>query len=148
MPYINQVACGQTPCLNVYGADYDTPDGTGVRDYIHVMDLAAGHLAALAFLQSQPGHHVFNLGTGRGYTVFEVIRAFEAASDRIVPYEVASRRTGDVACSYANPAKAQALLGWKATRSLDDMCASAWHYQSRISNSILGNQGFTRGVFE
>jgi len=148
MPYINQVACGQTPVLNVYGADYDTPDGTGVRDYIHVMDLAAGHLAALEFLQNQAGNHVFNLGTGRGYSVFEVIRAFEAASDGIVPYQVASRRTGDVACSYANPTKAQALLGWKATRSLDDMCASAWRYQSRISNSMLGNQSFTRGVFE
>jgi UDP-glucose 4-epimerase len=132
MPYINQVACGQTPRLNVYGADYDTPDGTGVRDYIHVMDLAAGHLAALAFLQHQAGNHVFNLGTGRGYSVFEVISAFEAASNQTVPYQVAPRRTGDVACSYANPAKAQALLGWKATRSLDDMCASAWRYQSRI----------------
>jgi len=146
MPYINQVACGQTPRLNVYGADYDTPDGTGVRDYIHVMDLAAGHLAALEFLQHHTGNHVFNLGTGRGYSVFEVISAFEAASDHTVPYQVAPRRTGDVACSYANPAKAQAALGWRAERSLADMCASAWRYQSRISKSTLGHQSFAHGI--
>jgi UDP-glucose 4-epimerase len=146
MPYINQVACGQTPVLNVYGTDYDTPDGTGVRDYIHVMDLAAGHLAALEFLQRQAGNHVFNLGTGRGYSVFDVISAFEAASGRAVPCQVAPRRTGDVACSYANPAKAQAALGWRAERSLEDMCASAWRYQSRISKSTLGHQSFSHGI--
>ena len=148
MPYITQVADGLSPFLNVYGADYDTPDGTGVRDYIHVMDLAAGHLAALEFLQHQAGNHVFNLGTGRGYSVREVISAFEAASDRTVPYQVASRRTGDVACSYANPAKAQSALGWRAERTLGDMCASAWRYQSRILKSTLGRQVFTHGVLK
>ena len=135
MPYISQVACGQSPVLNVYGADYDTPDGTGVRDYIHVMDLAAGHLSALEFLQSQSGRHVFNLGTGRGYSVREVITAFEAASGRAVPYNFVPRRAGDVASSYANPAKAQSALGWRAERSLEEMCASAWRYQSRILKS-------------
>ena len=146
MPYINQVACGQAPRLNVYGADYDTPDGTGVRDYIHVTDLAAGHLAALEFLQHQSGNHVFNLGTGRGYSVREVMRAFEAASGRSVPYHVAPRRAGDVASSYANPAKAQSELGWRAERSMEDMCASAWRYQSRILKSTLGHQSFAHGI--
>lgn len=148
MPYINQVAGGLSPLLNVYGADYDTPDGTGVRDYIHVVDLAAGHLAALEFLQHQAGNHVFNLGTGRGYSVREVITAFEAASGRAVPYHVAPRRAGDVALSYANPAKAQSALGWRAERTLGDMCASAWCYQSRILKSTLGRQSFTHGVLK
>ena len=132
MPYINQVACGQTPRLNVYGADYDTPDGTGVRDYIHVIDLAAGHLAALGFLQHQVGNHVFNLGTGRGYSVLEVKHAFEAACGRTIPYQVVPRRAGDIACSYANSVKAQSVLGWRAERSLESMCASAWCHQSKI----------------
>jgi UDP-glucose 4-epimerase len=146
MPYITQVACGLSPLLNVYGADYDTPDGTGVRDYIHVMDLAAGHLSALEFLQYQSGNHVFNLGTGRGYSVREVMRAFEAASGRAVPYHVAPRRAGDVASSYANPVKAQLALDWRAERSLEDMCKSAWRYQSRISKSTPGNQSFAHGI--
>lgn len=148
MPYIAQVACGLSPLLNVHGADYDTPDGTGVRDYIHVMDLAAGHLSGLEFLQHQAGNHVFNLGTGRGHSVFEVISAFEAASDRTVPYQVAPRRMGDVACSYANPAKAESALGWRAERSLEDMCTSAWRYQSRISKPTPGHQGLTHSVLK
>lgn len=129
MPYVAQVAAGLRPELNVFGDDYPTPDGTGVRDYIHVMDLAAGHAAALDFLAGHAGWHAFNLGTGRGHSVLEVARAFEQASGRAVPCRIQSRRPGDVASCYANPAKAHRDLGWTATRTLDDMCRSAWRYQ-------------------
>lgn len=132
MPYIAQVAIGKLPRLRVYGADYPTPDGTGVRDYIHVVDLAAGHLAALDRLAKETGGVItVNLGTGRGYSVLEMIRAFEQASDRPVPYEIAPRRTGDVASCYADPAHAEKLLGWKAIRGVADMCADAWRWQSQ-----------------
>lgn len=131
MPYIAQVAAGHRDRLSVYGGDYDTPDGTGVRDFVHVADLADGHLAALNYLgrSEGAGWHAFNLGTGQGYSVLEVVRAFERASGREVPYEIVARRTGDVAYSYASPDKARLILGWQARRGLDEMCASAWRWQ-------------------
>jgi UDP-glucose 4-epimerase len=128
MPYIAQVAAGQRPCLSVFGGDYPTEDGTGVRDYIHVMDLAEGHAAALGFLSRTTGWHAINLGTGKGSSVLEMVQAFEKASVREVPYKIVARRAGDVAASYADPKKASELLNWSATRNLDDMCASTWHF--------------------
>ena len=130
MPFVAQVAIGKRPYLNVYGNDYPTPDGTGVRDYIHVQDLAAGHVAALQALLAQEKSFTVNLGTGRGNSVLEVVRAFEQASGRPVPYRIAPRRPGDVAQCYADPALAQSLLGWRAQHSLADMCADAWRWQS------------------
>ena len=129
MPYIAQVATGKLPQLNVFGDDYDTPDGTGVRDYIHVMDLAEGHLAALNYLQKKNGWHAINLGTGNGYSVLDMVKAFEATSGQRIPYRIAPRRSGDVARCYAMAGKAATELGWKATRTLHDMCASTWHWQ-------------------
>lgn len=132
MPYIAQVAAGCRPELSVFGGDYPTLDGTGVRDYVHVMDLAEGHAAALDFLTRATGCHAINLGTGKGYSVLEMVGAFERASGRKVPYGVTSRRSGDVAACYANPKKAHALLNWAAKYSLQDMCASAWKFQQSI----------------
>ncbi len=129
MPFISQVAIGQRPELSVFGNDYPTPDGTGVRDYIHVVDLARGHLAALEALMRQPGLMTVNLGTGRGYSVLEVVRAFERASGKTIPCRIAPRRAGDVAQCYADPTLAHSLLGWRATRGLDDMCADTWRWQ-------------------
>ena len=131
MPYVAQVATGQRPFLNVWGNDYDTPDGTGVRDYIHVMDLVEGHLAALLYLQSHPGWHAINLGTGTGYSVLDMVKAFGQASGRPVPYQVQARRQGDVASCYANTQQAAAQLQWRASRNLQDMCDSAWKWQAR-----------------
>ena len=131
MPYIAQVAAGRLPYLNVFGSDYGTPDGTGVRDFIHVMDLADGHLAALNFLRRERGLHAFNLGTGQGYSVLQMIRAFEAASGARVNYRLRPRRPGDIAACYANPNKAAEVLHWRATRSLEEMCASMWRWQRR-----------------
>jgi UDP-glucose 4-epimerase len=128
-PYVSRVAVGALPELRVFGGDYPTPDGTGVRDYIHVVDLAAGHLRALARLDSGPGVQVYNLGTGRGYSVREVVAAFERASGRKVPCRVVARRSGDVACCYADPSKARRELGWAAGRGLDEMCADGWRWQ-------------------
>jgi UDP-glucose 4-epimerase len=133
MPYVVQVASGKQAFLKVFGANYATPDGTGVRDYIHVMDLAEGHVAALNYLATNTGWHAFNLGTGRGYSVLEMIKAFEKESGRAVPYKITARREGDVACSCADIQAATRGLNWKATRSLEDMCSSAWHFQSRLS---------------
>ena len=133
MPYIARVAAGSLPVLNVYGDDYDTPDGTGVRDYIHVMDLADGHRAALEFLEAESGWHAFNLGTGVGFSVLDMVRAFEVASGARVPYQVVGRRSGDVAACYANPAKAEAQLRWRTTRGVEDMCASAWAFRSNAN---------------
>jgi UDP-glucose 4-epimerase len=130
LPYIAQVAVGKLPELAVFGNDYPTPDGTGVRDYIHVVDLAEGHLRALEALQTRTGAHVWNLGTGRGYSVLEMVDAFEAASGRPVPYHVAPRRPGDIATCYSDPAKAERELSWKAQRGLDDMMQCAWRWQS------------------
>jgi UDP-glucose 4-epimerase len=130
MPYITQVAIGQRPQLNVYGSDYDTPDGTGVRDYIHVVDLARGHVAALQALEARNESLTVNLGTGRGYSVLDVVRAFEAASGRAVALRFAERRAGDIGQCYAATAKAEALLGWRAERSLEQMCEDSWRWQS------------------
>lgn len=130
MPYVAQVAIGKLAQLKVYGNDYDTPDGTGVRDYIHVVDLAQGHVSALQ-LAAQPGVHVYNLGTGRGYSVLELVRAFEAASGRTIPYEIVGRRPGDIAASYADASKAARELGWRAVRGLAEMCADSWRWQSQ-----------------
>ncbi|KAA6184940.1 UDP-glucose 4-epimerase GalE [Thiohalocapsa marina] len=129
MPYITQVAVGKLPRLRVFGDDYDTPDGTGVRDYIHVVDLAQGHLAALQRLSARPGLLTCNLGTGRGYSVLEMVRAFERVTGRAVPYEVVPRRPGDIACCYADPALARSELGWQASRGIDDMVADGWRWQ-------------------
>lgn len=129
LPYIAQVAVGKLPELAVFGDDYPTTDGTGVRDYIHVVDLAEGHLRALEALQTRSGTHVWNLGTGQGYSVLDMVRAFEAASGKPVPYRVAPRRPGDIATCYADPAKAERELGWKARRGLDEMMRDAWRWQ-------------------
>ncbi len=136
MPYVTQVAVGQRDRLRVFGNDYDTPDGTGVRDYIHVLDLAEGHVAAVRRLLEQPESFTVNLGTGRGYSVLEVLRAFEKASGRTVPYEIVPRRPGDVAACYADPSLAQRLLGWRAERDLDAMCADSWRWQSLNPNGF------------
>ncbi len=130
MPFIAQVAVGRREELSVWGDDYDTPDGTGVRDYIHVVDLAEGHLAALDALAERPGCHAWNLGTGRGTSVLEMVAAFERASGRTVPYRIAPRRPGDAATSYADPALAARELDWRAERDIDAMCADAWRWQS------------------
>ncbi len=129
MPFVSQVAVGRRPALQVFGGDWPTPDGTGVRDYIHVVDLARGHLAALERLLSQPGTFTTNLGTGTGCSVLEVVRAFERASGRKVPYRVVERRAGDVALCYADPQRAERLLGWRAQYDLQRMCVDAWRWQ-------------------
>jgi len=130
MPYVAQVATRRLPHLNVWGNDYDTPDGTGVRDYIHVLDLAQGHVAALRYLEQHTQMITLNLGTGRGYSVMEMIKAFEQASGVKIPYQIAPRRSGDIAQCYADPSRAQELLNWRATRQLADMCRDAWRWQS------------------
>jgi UDP-glucose 4-epimerase len=129
MPYISQVAAEKLPKLMVFGDDYPTVDGTGVRDYIHVVDLAKGHLAALDRLNTDPGRHVWNLGTGRGTSVLELISAFERATRVKIPYEITGRRAGDVAETWADPSKAAEELGWSAERTVEDMCADTWHWQ-------------------
>lgn len=131
MPYISQVAVGRREELTVFGNDYPTVDGTGVRDYIHVMDLAEGHVRALAWLKNQTGAHVFNLGTGHGYSVLEMVKAFELASERPVPYRISPRRTGDVAEVYADVTKAERELNWKAERDIEVMCRDAWNWQKQ-----------------
>ena len=136
MPYVSQVAVGRRDKLSVWGKDYDTPDGTGVRDYIHVVDLAEGHVAAMQRLLDQPGSFTVNLGTGRGYSVLEVVAAFAAASGRAIPYEIRPRRPGDVAACWADPSRAQQLLGWRATRDLATMCSDAWRWQSNNPNGF------------
>jgi UDP-glucose 4-epimerase len=135
LPYIAQVAVGRLERLRIFGDDYDTPDGTPLRDYIHVEDLAAGHVAALARLSSTDQTvSTWNLGTGKGSSVFEMLHAFERAVGRTLPYEVVGRRAGDIAASYADPARANADLGWTATRTIDDMCADSWRWQSKNPN--------------
>ena len=129
MPYVAQVAMGWRPQLSVFGGDYDTPDGTGVRDYIHVMDLAQAHLAALELTAQGPGVDAINVGTGRGSSVLEMVRAFEAASGRDIPYVITNRRPGDVATSLADPSRAADRMNWRAERDLDDMCRDAWAWQ-------------------
>lgn len=134
MPYITQVASGKLQTLGVFGDDYDTPDGTGVRDYIHVVDLAKGHVACLDHVMGNPGVHIWNLGTGIGYSVLDVIKAFEAANNITVPYEIKPRRPGDVATVYASAEKAKQDLGWVAERGLEEMCRDAWNWQSKNPN--------------
>jgi UDP-glucose 4-epimerase len=134
LPFVAQVAVGRREKVSVFGDDYPTPDGTGVRDYIHVVDLAIGHLKALEKLEASPGVLTCNLGTGRGYSVLEVIKAFEKASGKPVPYKLVARRPGDIAECYADPAYALEQLGWKADRGLDDMCRDAWNWQSQNPN--------------
>ena len=134
VPYIAQVAVGKLEQIHVYGNDYPTPDGTGVRDYIHVVDLARGHIAALQKLETNCGLFVCNLGTGRGYSVLEMIKAYEKACGKPLPYVIDPRRPGDIAACYADPAKAQEELGWKAQYDLEEMCASSWKWQSTNPN--------------
>lgn len=139
MPYIAQVASGRRKELNIFGNDYPTPDGTGVRDYIHVTDLALGHLAALQTLPKMNGVITVNLGTGRGYSVLEMVRAFEAASGKKVPYRIAPRRPGDIGECYADPAMALSLLGWRAERGIEDMCRDTWRWQTMNPEGYLDN---------
>lgn len=135
MPYITQVAIGKRPYLNVYGDDYDTPDGTGVRDYIHVVDLADGHVKAVKnILEGNKGVQVFNLGTGKGYSVLDIVKAFSKACGKELPYKIAPRRPGDLAVCYSDPTKAKEVLGWEAKRDVDDMCRDSWNWQSKNPN--------------
>jgi UDP-glucose 4-epimerase len=134
LPYISQVAVGKLAQLGVFGDDYDTKDGTGVRDYIHVVDLAIGHLKALNKINAEAGAHIYNLGTGNGYSVFEMVTAFEKAANKPVPYEVKPRRPGDIAACYAAPEKALNELGWQAERGIDEMMEDTWRWQSNNPN--------------
>ena len=139
MPYITKVAIGQLEVLSVFGDDYDTPDGTGVRDYIHVVDLAKGHVKALEKLAQNPGLVTYNLGTGNGYSVLDLVKAFSKASGREVPYKIVDRRPGDVAKCYADPTKAQEELGWKASFGIDEMCEDSWRWQSQNPKGYENN---------
>ena len=134
MPYITQVAVGKLKELSVFGNDYPTIDGTGVRDYIHVVDLAKGHLKALEKIMSTNGVNAYNLGTGKGYSVLEMVAAFEKASGKKVPYKIVERRPGDVASCYADPTKAREELGWVAEKGIEEMCADAWRWQENNPN--------------
>ena len=134
MPYIMKVAAGELPCLGVFGDDYDTPDGTGVRDYIHVVDLALGHVKAVEKVESGDGLFIYNLGTGKGYSVLDVVHAFEKASGKKIPYEIQARRPGDIATCYSDPSKAYKELGWKAERDIEEMCEDSWRWQSQNPN--------------
>jgi UDP-glucose 4-epimerase len=138
MPYVTQVAVGRREFLSVYGNDYKTPDGTGVRDYLHVMDLAEGHVAALRYLLNKKRSVTANLGTGVGYSVLDVVKAFERASGRQVPYKVVPRRPGDLPSYYADATLAKTLLGWQARRGLDQMCADSWRWQSQNPKGYAG----------
>ena len=129
MPFISQVAVGRRPRLNVFGNDYNTPDGTAVRDYIHVVDLAKGHIAAIDWALKHSGTEVFNLGTGAGYSVLDVVHTFSSVNNILIPYEIAPRRPGDISTCYADPTKSLELLGWKAEHDLQDMCRDAWNWQ-------------------
>lgn len=134
MPYITQVAVGKLKCLGVFGDDYDTPDGTGVRDYIHVVDLALGHVKAIKKLEDKEGVSIYNLGTGNGYSVLQMVKAMEKACGHEIPYEIKPRREGDIATCYADPSKAKRELGWEAQRGLDEMCEDSWRWQSQNPN--------------
>ena len=134
LPYVAQVATGKLEKVHVFGNDYDTPDGTGVRDYIHVVDLAKGHVAAIKGMETPPGVQIFNLGTGNGYSVLDIIRAFSKACGKDLPYVIDPRRPGDVATCYSDPTKAREVLGWVAEKNLEDMCADAWNWQSHNPN--------------
>ncbi len=138
MPFVTQVAVGKREQLSVFGGDYATPDGTGVRDYIHVVDLAKGHVKALQKLATQPGNVTVNLGTGVGYSVLDMVKAFETASGRPVPYQIVARRPGDIAACYADPKAAFEQLGWRAEKNLQDMCNDSWRWQSGNPNGYAG----------
>ena len=138
MPYISQVAVGKLEKLGVFGDDYDTPDGTGVRDYIHVVDLAVGHVKAIKYIFSNPGLDIINLGTGVGYSVLDMVKAFSKACGKEIPYEIKPRREGDIAMCYADPSKAAKVLGWKAERGLEQMCEDAWRWQSQNPEGYRG----------
>ena len=134
LPYVAQVAIGKLKCVGVFGNDYDTPDGTGVRDYIHVVDLARGHVKALEKFKENKGVLIYNLGTGHGYSVLQVIAAFSKACGKEIPYEIKPRRAGDIATCYCTPAKAKAELGWEAEYGIEEMCADSWRWQSQNPN--------------
>ena len=134
MPYITQVAIGKLPCLSIYGDDYDTPDGTGVRDYIHVVDLALGHVKAVEKAAAAAGLHTYNLGTGKGYSVLDMVHAFEKASGVKVNYKIVGRRAGDIGTCYSDPSLAKKELGWEAQRDLDEMCEDSWRWQKNNPN--------------
>lgn len=138
IPYISQVAIGKLECLSVFGDDYDTKDGTGVRDYIHVVDLADGHLKALEKIKDNTGVFIYNLGTGVGYSVLDMVKAFSKACGKDVEYKIVDRRPGDIASCYADPAKAKAELGFEATHNLDDMCRDTWNWQTKNPNGYKG----------
>ena len=138
VPYLTQTAAGIRPELRVFGDDYDTPDGTGVRDYIHVMDLASGHVAALGWMNGRSGCETFNLGTGRGTSVLEIVRAFSRACGRELPYVIEPRRAGDVTANYADCSKAREEMGWQARFGIDDMCRDSWNWQSQNPNGYEG----------
>lgn len=134
LPYIAQVAVGKLPCLGVFGDDYDTPDGTGVRDYIHVVDLAKGHVKALKKIEDKSGVNIYNLGTGNGYSVLQMVKAFEKACGKTIPYAIKPRRPGDIATCYADASKAKEELGWEAEYGIERMCADSWRWQSNNPN--------------
>lgn len=138
MPFISQVAVGKRAFLNVFGDDYDTVDGTGIRDYIHVVDLAEGHLKALEKLTKIEGVLTVNLGTGKGYSVLEMVKSFEKVSGKSIPYQIAPRRNGDIAINFADPGYAKEILGWEATKNIDDMCEDTWRWQSNNPNGYEG----------
>ena len=144
MPYITQVAVGRRDMLSVFGNDYDTHDGTGVRDYIHVVDLADGHVKALKKIEEKAGVCVYNLGTGNGYSVLDMVKAFSKACGKDLPYKILDRRPGDIATCYADPAKAKAELGWEAKRGLDEMCEDSWRWQSSNPNGYAAEQWIPR----
>lgn len=136
VPYIAKVAMGQLECLNVFGNDYNTPDGTGVRDYIHVVDLSLGHVNAVQKALSCTGVNIYNLGTGNGYSVLEVVKAYEKACGHAIPYKIAPRRPGDIAACYADASKALEELGWKAERNIDEMCRDSWNFMQKNPNGL------------
>ena len=138
VPYVAQTAIGKREAVHVFGDDYDTPDGTGVRDYIHVCDLATGHAAALAWMNGKTGVEIFNLGTGKGTSVLEIIKAFSRACGKDIPYVIDPRRPGDVTSNYADCSKAKAEMGWEAKYDIDDMCRDSWNWQSKNPNGYEG----------
>ena len=137
MPYISQVAIGKREKLSIFGDDYETPDGTGVRDYIHVVDLAKGHLKALENNRKNGGVKIYNLGSGSGVSVLELVRAFEKASGKKISFEITSRRAGDIAFCYADVTKAEKELGWKTEKTLEEMCRDSWNWQSKNPNGLV-----------
>ena len=136
MPYINQVADGRLKELKIFGNDYDTHDGTGVRDYIHVVDLAKGHIKAIEYVRNHRGVDIFNLGTGNGYSVLDIVKAFENANGIKIPFVITERRAGDIAVCYADPKKASEVLGWKAEKNLEDMCKDSWRFTQNTAKSL------------